>query len=163
MSKKRGCLRLRLLRKESLPHDVVECILERLPLNTLMRFKAVSKQWNSTIGDPFFQKRQLKQRQQLGDPDVLMVSISPDDFINAGIESLTTLVLGSSSSSVKIPTSWENTLKDVLGKKICCFRELSGRLVIHDPETKSYDQVAFSAHSNIGYHVCCFQSLISIS
>jgi len=35
----------------------------------------VSKQWKSIIESPFFQQRQLTERQQSGDPDVLMVSI----------------------------------------------------------------------------------------
>ncbi|CAH8310061.1 unnamed protein product [Eruca vesicaria subsp. sativa] len=86
---------------EWLPHDVVEHIMERLPVRSLMRFKCVSKQWKSTIESRSFQERQLKHQQSGGgrDPDVLMVSASTD-------ESLRTLVLGS-SSSVKIPTPWD--------------------------------------------------------
>ncbi|ESQ29909.1 hypothetical protein EUTSA_v10012265mg, partial [Eutrema salsugineum] len=78
-------------------------ILERLAVNSLLRFKAVSKQWKSTIESPVFEERQLKKRQQSGDPDVLLVSGCPHP---PDIESLRTLVLGS-SSSVKIPTPWE--------------------------------------------------------
>ncbi|XP_019094391.1 PREDICTED: F-box/LRR-repeat/kelch-repeat protein At1g09650-like, partial [Camelina sativa] len=88
---------------ESLHHDCVELILERLDVDSLMRFKAVSKQWKSTIDSPFFQRRQLTHGQQSrGNPDVLMVSLYPDD----DEESLRTLVLGS-SSSVSIPTPWD--------------------------------------------------------
>ncbi|XP_010477784.1 PREDICTED: F-box/LRR-repeat/kelch-repeat protein At1g09650-like [Camelina sativa] len=106
--------KLRLLHMESLPHHVVEHILERAPAKSLLRFKAVSKQWKSTIESRIFQERQLKHRQQSGGPDVLMVSVlryedgcSDPDMKPSGIESLRTLVLGS-SSSVKIPTPWEN-------------------------------------------------------
>ena len=82
------------------PHDVVELILERVPVRSLLRFKCVSKQWKSTIESRRFQERQLKQRG--GDPpDVLLVSYRSD------YESLRTLVLGS-SSPVKIPTPWDN-------------------------------------------------------
>ncbi|KAG7542233.1 F-box domain [Arabidopsis thaliana x Arabidopsis arenosa] len=91
---------------ESLLHDVVENILERLSVKSLLRFKAVSKQWNSTIESRYFQEKQLKHRQQSGDPDVLMVSVCPYDVRNPTIESLRTLQLGS-SSTVKIPTPWE--------------------------------------------------------
>ncbi|EFH70546.1 predicted protein [Arabidopsis lyrata subsp. lyrata] len=94
---------------ESVPHHVVERILERLPVNTLLRFKAVSKQWKSSIESTSLQGRQLMQRQQSCDPDVLIVSLRPQDVIDPYVESLTTLVLAS-SSSLKIPTSWENTL-----------------------------------------------------
>ncbi|KAG7591421.1 Galactose oxidase/kelch beta-propeller [Arabidopsis thaliana x Arabidopsis arenosa] len=101
MSKKQRCLRM-----ESLPHEVVERILERLAVDSLLRFTAVSKQWKSSIESPFFQQRQLTQRQQSGDPAVLMVSRSREDYFNPDIKPLTTLVLGS-SSSVTIPTPWE--------------------------------------------------------
>ncbi|CAG7899788.1 unnamed protein product [Brassica rapa] len=84
-------------------HDVVECIMEMLPVKSLLRFKAVSKQWQSTIESRYFQKSQLNHREQSRDRDVLMV-----------IESLRTLVLGS-LSSVKIPTSWEDTFYSVCG------------------------------------------------
>ncbi|ESQ35366.1 hypothetical protein EUTSA_v10009873mg [Eutrema salsugineum] len=97
MSKKH-CLRI-----ESLPQEVVESILERLPVKSLLRFKAVSSQWKSTVESPFFQKRQSIHRQQSGDPDVLMVPTDPDE-----VNSFRTLVLGS-SCSVEIPTPRENT------------------------------------------------------
>ncbi|CAA7031182.1 unnamed protein product [Microthlaspi erraticum] len=86
-----------------LPHDVVELIMERLPVKSLMRSKAVSKQWQTTIESTFFKERQLKHRQQSGDPDVLMVSVCSKPPQK---ELLRTLVLGS-SSSVRIPTPWE--------------------------------------------------------
>ncbi|KAG7564675.1 F-box associated domain type 1 [Arabidopsis suecica] len=116
MWSKKHCLRM----MESLPHDVVELILERLPGNSLLRFKAVSKQWNSTIQCQLFQERHLAQRQQLGDPDVLMVSLRREDVINPDIESLTTLVLGSSSSPVKIHTPWEKENTDYLVSHSSC-------------------------------------------
>ncbi|XP_010493395.1 PREDICTED: F-box/LRR-repeat/kelch-repeat protein At1g09650-like [Camelina sativa] len=92
---------------ESLPHDCVERILERLGVDSLMRLKGVSKQWKSTIESPFFQRRQLTHGQQSrGNPDVLMVSLYPDDIRDPVVESLSRLVLGS-SSSVSIPTPWD--------------------------------------------------------
>jgi len=89
-----------------LPHDVLENILERLSVKTLLRFKTLSKQWNSTIESRYFQEKQLKHRQQSGDPDVRMVSVFPHHVINPTRESLRTLQLGS-SSTFKIPTPWE--------------------------------------------------------
>ncbi|WZY97617.1 hypothetical protein YC2023_069946 [Brassica napus] len=52
---------------ESLPHDVVELILERLAVKPLMRFKCVSRQWKSTIESEYFKQRLLKQ-----DPSALL-------------------------------------------------------------------------------------------
>ncbi|KAG7588455.1 F-box associated domain type 1 [Arabidopsis suecica] len=72
--------RKRRLMMKSLPHDVIERILERLVVKSLLRFKAVSKQWKSTIESTFFQERQLTHCQQSG---------------------------SSSSSSVKIATPWK--------------------------------------------------------
>ncbi|CAH2037735.1 unnamed protein product [Thlaspi arvense] len=110
---------------ESLPHHIVERILERLEVKPLLRFKAVSKQWRSTIESPFFQERQLKHRQQSGDPDVLMVSA----WRGSGkIESLSTLVLGS-SSSVKIPTPWEEEDTQYL----VSFNSCDGLVCLYNP------------------------------
>ncbi|CAA7031096.1 unnamed protein product [Microthlaspi erraticum] len=106
-SKKQRCMSM-----EPLPHDVVELIMERLPVKSLLRFRAVSTQWKSTIGDPYFEEKQLKHRQKSGDPDVLMVSVRPYDVVKPDIEALRTLVVGSSSSG-NIPTPWENTLYHV--------------------------------------------------
>ena len=52
---------------ESLPHDVVELILERLAVKALIRFKCVSKQWKTTIESEYF-----KQRLLIRDPSVLL-------------------------------------------------------------------------------------------
>ncbi|KAG7653687.1 F-box associated domain type 1 [Arabidopsis suecica] len=139
MSKKQRCLMM-----ESLPHDVVECILERLAVDPLLRFKAVSKQWKSTIESPFFQRRQFTQRQQSGNPDVLMVSLYRYDVINPDIEALATLVLGS-SSSVKIPTPWEkeeeNTVylvsRDSCDGLVCLFDIRKSGFVVN-PTTRWY-------------------------
>ncbi|VYS48042.1 unnamed protein product [Arabidopsis thaliana] len=61
-----------------LPHDVVGLILERLPVESLLRFKCVSNQWKSTIESQFFQERQLIRRMESRGPDVLVVSFDDD-------------------------------------------------------------------------------------
>ncbi|KAL0680345.1 hypothetical protein Bca4012_008327 [Brassica carinata] len=124
---------------EWLHHDVVELILERLPVKSLLRFKSVSKQWKSTIESRSFQERQLKQGQESGrDPDVLMVSASTD-------ESLRTPVLGSSFSSVKIPTPWDKekatTLYSVSNNRcdglVCLYHPFESGYVVN-PATRWY-------------------------
>ncbi|CAA7041103.1 unnamed protein product [Microthlaspi erraticum] len=52
---------------------MVDCILEKLPIKSLLRFKSVSKQWKSTIESPYFKKRHLISRQSQ-DPDVLITN-----------------------------------------------------------------------------------------
>ncbi|KAL8498968.1 hypothetical protein ACS0TY_022072 [Phlomoides rotata] len=44
-----------------LPHDIIEDILSRVPVKDLLRFKAVSKQWEATISDPGFAEKHLQQ------------------------------------------------------------------------------------------------------
>ena len=96
-----------------LPHDVIEYILERLDVKTLLRFTTVSKQWKSTIiRCRYFQTRQMLRRKQSGKTDVVLVSSYDDSASNPDIEALRTLVVGS-SVSVKIPTKWENKFYQV--------------------------------------------------
>ncbi|KAL0797800.1 hypothetical protein Bca101_052974 [Brassica carinata] len=82
------------LSMEQLLHDVIERIMEMLPVKSLLRFKAVSKQWQSTIESRFFQENQLRQREKSRDPDVLMVCVSRYDVRDTNRKSLRTLVLG---------------------------------------------------------------------
>ncbi|KAL0646627.1 hypothetical protein Bca4012_044918 [Brassica carinata] len=60
---------------EVLPHDVVELILEKLPVVSLLRSKSVSKTWKATIESPSFKQRQLliTLRKSRG-PDILYVT-----------------------------------------------------------------------------------------
>ncbi|KAJ4912828.1 F-box protein [Raphanus sativus] len=64
---------------ELLPHDVVELILKRLPVKSLLRFMSVSKTWKLTIETRSFQERQLIHHSQLRGPDILFVSFGDDD------------------------------------------------------------------------------------
>ncbi|CAF2236828.1 unnamed protein product, partial [Brassica napus] len=64
-----------------LPDDVIELILERLPVMSLLRFKSVSKKWKSTVEDRRFQERQLLCRKQSRGPDFLFMSLRDDDQI----------------------------------------------------------------------------------
>ncbi|KAJ4882745.1 F-box/LRR-repeat/kelch-repeat protein [Raphanus sativus] len=120
-----------MMMEEGLPHDVVEHILERLPVRSLLRFKSVSKQWKATIESRHFQERQSKQHQESGgDPDVLMVSSSCD-------ESLRTLVLGS-SSSVKIPTPWDNKVKATGRRYLVSDNSCDGLVCLYHPLESGY-------------------------
>ncbi|CDY34848.1 BnaA09g47740D [Brassica napus] len=87
---------------EVLPHDVIELILERLPVESLRRFRSVSKKWISTIDSPRFQSRQLNLRRQSRGHDLLFVAYYEDPPDNVAQHAL-----GSSSScryrTVKFP------------------------------------------------------------
>ncbi|EEF44178.1 ubiquitin-protein ligase, putative [Ricinus communis] len=48
----------------TLPEDLIVEILSRVPVKPLLRFKCVSKSWNSIISDPRFAKLQLKRAKE---------------------------------------------------------------------------------------------------
>ncbi|KAL0799307.1 hypothetical protein Bca101_054482 [Brassica carinata] len=73
LNKKRSSVKL------LLPDEVIELILERLPVMSLLRFKSVSKNWKSTVEDRRFQERQLICRKQSRGPDFLFLSLRDDD------------------------------------------------------------------------------------
>ncbi|CAH8308845.1 unnamed protein product [Eruca vesicaria subsp. sativa] len=84
---------------QSLPHDVVELILSRLPVKSLLRFKCVSKQWKSTIESRRFKEAQLRQSQQSrGGPDILYVTKNSKNHYEAEWR----ILLGSSSIFVRM-------------------------------------------------------------
>ncbi|CDY40725.1 BnaAnng05880D [Brassica napus] len=57
----------------NIPHDVVvDQILEKLPVKSLLRFRAVSKQWRTEIESPRFQERHLRHQQKSRDPSILI-------------------------------------------------------------------------------------------
>ncbi|KAL0823221.1 hypothetical protein Bca101_046898 [Brassica carinata] len=53
-------------------HVVVDQILEKLPVKSLLRFRAVSKQWRTEIESPRFQERHLRHQQKSRDPSILI-------------------------------------------------------------------------------------------
>ncbi|XP_010684127.2 F-box/kelch-repeat protein At3g23880-like [Beta vulgaris subsp. vulgaris] len=46
----------------ALPQELIAEILKRLPIKSLLRFKSISKDWNSLIRDPIFTKSQLQHQ-----------------------------------------------------------------------------------------------------
>ncbi|XP_019094865.1 PREDICTED: F-box protein At1g11270 [Camelina sativa] len=98
---------------ELLLQDVVELILERLPVESLVRLKSVSKSWKSTIESHPFQERQFMRRMKSRGPDVLSVflSLSDDDDDDVPNTVAERIVLGSSvACTFRFP---------VTGSRIC--------------------------------------------
>ncbi|CAF2115929.1 F-box protein At1g11270-like [Brassica napus] len=101
---------------ELLPHDVVELILERLPVDSLLRFKSVSKKWKSTTDSGRFQQGQFLRRRQSRGPDVLCLPLSDDEDTDA-----TRFAFGSSkASTVWFPVS----------RKLFCYGSCDGLLCL---------------------------------
>ncbi|CAA7039287.1 unnamed protein product [Microthlaspi erraticum] len=67
---------------QEIPYDMVEEILLRLPVESLIRFKIVSKQWRSTIGSLYFQERHLRivKQSNIDHPKILIVSFDSQNF-----------------------------------------------------------------------------------
>ncbi|EFH68887.1 predicted protein [Arabidopsis lyrata subsp. lyrata] len=99
-TKKRLCLSL-----EFLPHDLVELILQRLPVKPLLRFKSVSKNWKSTIESQRFQEGNLIcSRQALG-PDVLLMSLCEKGDAGLSGHARTVMFSLATASKVRFPFS----------------------------------------------------------
>ncbi|KAL8026853.1 hypothetical protein ABFX02_14G056600 [Erythranthe guttata] len=55
-----------------LPHEIIEIILSKLPIKPLLRFKSVSKSWNTIISDPVFVENHIR-RSKRSNPDNLFL------------------------------------------------------------------------------------------
>lgn len=86
---------------ELLPYVLVEDILLRLPVKTLLKFTSVSREWNSRIKTQDFASKHLI-RTQLRNPDILLCGAQYHDDDDEDDEKtysyLRTLMLGSSDS-----------------------------------------------------------------
>ncbi|KAG7569114.1 F-box associated domain type 1 [Arabidopsis thaliana x Arabidopsis arenosa] len=138
-----------------IPYDVVEHILERLDVKTLLKFKFVSKQWKSTIQCRAFQERQLMHRRQSGNPDVLLVSVCDESYpIGTELEAMRTLVVGS-SVSVRILTPWEKTLYKVCQSScdglICLYNDYPKNIVVN-PTTRWHRTFPRSTYQRLTSH-----------
>ncbi|KAG5376657.1 hypothetical protein IGI04_041253 [Brassica rapa subsp. trilocularis] len=121
---------------ELLPDDVVELILERLPVVSLLRFMSVSKTWKSTIESPSFKQRQLMitSRKSRG-PDVLYVTGfgNEEDEIK---EEEANMVVGSCViRSLKFPTRSDKVCYGTCDGLVCLFSNRHPS-VVFNPATR---------------------------
>ncbi|KAG2300918.1 hypothetical protein Bca52824_037390 [Brassica carinata] len=123
---------------EILPHDVVELILERLPVDSLLRFKSISKKWKSTIESGRFQEAQSIRRRQSRGPDVLCVSLKYSDDYDEEDTDAQRIVLGSSIvSTVSFPTSGSMFCHGSCDGLICFYSLVELRVsVVVNPATR---------------------------
>ncbi|KAG7568321.1 Kelch-type beta propeller [Arabidopsis thaliana x Arabidopsis arenosa] len=106
-----------------LPHDVVELILERLAVKSLLRFKSVSKKWESTIESQRFKERQLIRSRG---PDVIFFTWN-DIKDEARIVSLGSSII----RLVKFPVSNTRICHGSCDGLICLFSNHSASFVVN--------------------------------
>ncbi|CAA7012972.1 unnamed protein product [Microthlaspi erraticum] len=125
---------------ELLPHDVVELILESVPVEPLVRFKRVSKRWKTTIDSRSFQERQLIRRKESRGPgDVLFVYLLDAD-------DKAPIVLGSSIiPTVKLPFPKFTVCHSTCDGLIClyCYEHTSN--IVVNPATQWHRSFPFSS------------------
>ncbi|CDY38467.1 BnaA10g16910D [Brassica napus] len=122
--------------RQLLPDDVVELILERLPVVSLLRFKSVSKTWKSTIESPSFKQRQLMiTRRKSRGPDVVYVTGfgNEEDEIK---EEEANIVVGSCViRSLKFPTRSDKVCYGTCDGLVCLFSNRHPS-VVFNPATR---------------------------
>ncbi|KAJ4883550.1 F-box protein [Raphanus sativus] len=126
---------------ELLPDDLVELILEHVPVKPLLRFKSVSKKWKLTMDSPRFMERHLIRRKQLRGPDVLIFSISPEE---EDIEQGRIFVLGSSiARTVWLPITGNMYCYGSCDGLVCTF-SMCAPSVVANPATGWYHSLTLS-------------------
>ncbi|KAJ4908378.1 F-box/LRR-repeat/kelch-repeat protein [Raphanus sativus] len=142
----------------TLPDEIVELILSRLAVKSLLRFKCVSKKWKSTIECPRFKEAQLRQSQQQSgdDPDILYVMDHNNHDITE-YEEARIPVLGSSSMirMAKFPSVIPNA-KVCYGScdgLVCLFSHYTLNMVAN-PATRWHQSFPLSRAQQIHSNMC---------
>lgn len=100
----------------NIPHDlVVEEILEKLPVKSLLRFRTVSKLWRTEIESRRFQERHLMYQQKSRDVSILICYPTLDD---CGKASLRSLSLGATLVSEENHIRYDVSSKKEIGVRI---------------------------------------------
>ncbi|CAN6830638.1 unnamed protein product [Brassica oleracea] len=135
--------------EELLPHDVVELILERLPVKSLLRLRSVSKTWKFTIQTRRFQERQLSHRRRSRDPDILLVQYARDGCMNTDARRF---VFGSSIAyTVCFPTSCRSVCHYICDGLVCFYtdHDPSVCVVVVNPATRWHQSLPLARYQQL--------------
>ncbi|CAN6838796.1 unnamed protein product [Brassica oleracea] len=104
----------------NIPHDVVvDQILEKLPVKSLLRFRAVSKQWRTEIESPRFHERHLRHQQKSRDPSILICHPRLEKRGKASLRSLSVgATLASEENHIRYPVASKREI-DVRTTRSC--------------------------------------------
>lgn len=118
---------------ELLPHDVVELILERLPVKSLLRFKFV---WQASIESKRFQERQLIRRTRSRDPDLLFWTRRVIDQV---------LVVVGSSIVCTVPNSSSMACYGTCCDGLVCLYSVNIDSIVINPATRWHQSFPLSS------------------
>uniref|UniRef100_A0A0D3E649 F-box domain-containing protein n=1 Tax=Brassica oleracea var. oleracea TaxID=109376 RepID=A0A0D3E649_BRAOL len=131
-------------------HVVVDQILEKLPVKSLLRFRAVSKQWRTEIESPRFQERHLRHQQKSRDPSILICHPRLEKRGKASLRSLSVgATLVSEENHIRYPVASKREI-NVRTTRSCdglaCLYSSTFMYVIN-PATRWHRITAFDALS----------------
>lgn len=133
---------------ELLPYDVVELILERLTVKSLLRFKSVSNVWKSIVESRPFQERHLICRRQSRGPDVLFVSLKYYGDDGLSIHAPTIVFRSSISWAIRFPISGSMFCYGNCDGLVCLYCLYTPSIVVN-PATKWYRSFPLSTYQQL--------------
>ncbi|XP_010495977.1 PREDICTED: putative F-box protein At2g02030 [Camelina sativa] len=142
--------RRREFEKIHIPNDIVEDIMIRLPVKSLMRFQAVSKHWRSLITSKDFRERYMDLGQSK-ECKLLIVSDYVKDYAAREANfSLKTVALGTTPASVVDETAlkfeigtWKLYISQSCDGLVCLY-DINIAVKVVNPATKMYIELPLS-------------------
>lgn len=132
---------------ELLPDDLVELILEHVPVMPLLRFRSVSKKWKLTIDSQRFEDRHLISIQSRG-PDVLILSLSTLSLEEEPVDDRI-FVLGTSIAwTIKLPITCDMYCHGSCDGLFCTFGMYTPS-VVANPATGWYRILPLSNYQHL--------------
>lgn len=122
---------------QEVPYDIVEEILLRLPIESIVRFKFVSKQWRSNIESLCFKERHFRFSSS---PQIVFASTKHQHF------EFRTLCLGSASLRVLdlllyIPPQKSIEISGICDGLVCIYDKREAFIYIVNPTTRWFRQL----------------------
>ena len=129
----------------TLPFELIEDILSRLPVKTLLRLRCVCKSWKSLISDPRFVERHL--RMSNADPNfthhrIILCSFTPNFAIRTcSVHSLFNNI-PTSAIELKYPLKLPDWYPQLVGScdGLLCFATGEDRILLWNPSTRIFKE-----------------------
>ncbi|KAL7104157.1 hypothetical protein ACP275_08G226600 [Erythranthe tilingii] len=93
-----------------LPQEIIELILLKLSLNSLLQFKTVSKSWNNLISDPIFVKNHHQQSKESNSNNLFLHKKSWNSLDGFSLVRLEDEKLRTQRVIIEPPYGWQHVL-----------------------------------------------------